>query len=737
MSPATGSGLYQIRANHNGHPPQRRSHFKEHLRTSIETHRLDIQENSDISLIMRVLGIITRTCDVPSVLHVVECLQQRGAEKIVIVGQIPGLVENLPPLPGVHLRSLSDYPLSPSTHRRTVDWFYNWAEAKGEDDSSFQEKYRIGATSYWWFFLPFVFRDVRICCQIIDACTTVLDAEKPDHVVCVDPGARPLLPYRLDRSDDLPARIWCLVARKLGYDVTALKLNSGERFRFWATYTRRRIIQGLYKSVGESLRGSLRVFVAQCTRLGMVGLKKTPKYNGGGKHRLVHFSSPAYYRHGSGNDDEEDVIAGSLMKLLNADRGWHVVDIDTEVNLPSFREFRKLCAKVRREGIACIPIESLYSPTVKEKASKLHRELLRIWRQQRTSQAFRTSLSYRSIPLWSLLCGRFEYAFETYARIAARHVEAVSEFLMKERPSVVTIEFEEGSYGRAAIIACQALGIPSVALQHGVHSDPYIPSYYFRQTALKHGTDIRACPIATKTAVFGEFTSQNLTQISAYPVEAVAVTGSAMFDSLQSAMNSLTRVNAREALDLVKSGNVVTVMSTFTVPQERKWFVQTIMHAAKRSAPGWTWLVKLHPEDPGDDYRTMAAELGLKNVKLSDRKLWETIVASNAVVACYTSTVLDAMALKRPVISPFIVGKHDFLGLLDSGAVEPVKNDFDLCAALNRLTDPSRSHELTNRAYELLKKHVFGIEGSAAQRLADLLTELATNHEHSHGQAVT
>ena len=156
------------------------------------------------------------------------------------------------------------------------------------------------------------------------------------------------------------------------------------------------------------------------------------------------------------------------------------------------------------------------------------------------------------------------------------------------------------------------------------------------------------------------------------------------------------------------------------------------MNAAKRSAPGWTWLVKLHPEDPGDDYRTMAAELGLKNVKLSDRKLWETIVASNAVVACYTSTVLDAMALKRPVISPFIVGKHDFLGLLDSGAVVPVKNDLDLCTALNRLTDPSRSHELTNRAYELLKKHVFGIEGSAAQRLADLLTELATNHEHSH-----
>ena len=139
----------------------------------------------------------------------------------------------------------------------------------------------------------------------------------------------------------------------------------------------------------------------------------------------------------------------------------------------------------------------------------------------------RDSLSYHSIPLWSLLCGRFEYAFETYARIAARHVEAVSEFLMKERPSVVTIEFEEGSYGRAAIIACQALGIPSVALQHGVHSDPYIPSYYFRQTALKHGVDIQACPIATKTAVFGEFTSQNLTQISAYPVEAVAVTGTA------------------------------------------------------------------------------------------------------------------------------------------------------------------------------------------------------------------
>ena len=73
--------------------------------------------------------------------------------------------------------------------------------------------------------------------------------------------------------------------------------------------------------------------------------------------------------------------------------------------------------------------------------------------------------------------------------------EECAEALRRVRPALLCLYAESSGWGRAALAAAEAEGVPSLALQHG---DPY-PTYF----SYLHPPDEQECPRPRRTAVFG------------------------------------------------------------------------------------------------------------------------------------------------------------------------------------------------------------------------------------------
>ena len=57
---------------------------------------------------------------------------------------------------------------------------------------------------------------------------------------------------------------------------------------------------------------------------------------------------------------------------------------------------------------------------------------------------------------------------------AVRCYEEMAAVLASVRPAVVCLYAESSGWGRAAVAACRAAGVPTVAIQHGI----VYPKYY-------------------------------------------------------------------------------------------------------------------------------------------------------------------------------------------------------------------------------------------------------------------
>jgi hypothetical protein len=666
----------------------------------------------------KILGLVNAPGEAASILRTCAALNT-GGHTLVLVALNQEIAAGL--AREGECRLLREYPVPEDFQRRALQWLDAWAE-RPVGGRSLKESLWHEGVSLWWFFLPLLAPDLLHCLQYIEAFEAVLDAEKPDLVVVADAHRRPMLPFRLKRAEDLPARVAYLVAASRGYQIHSAGSSTRARLDFCRSYLGRRLLAGLARWVGEGLDRRL--------RLALVGLGGRGRGAPRGRKKLVLFSTSAYWRQTGeveeGRRLEGDVFAGQVVRLLGEGGAWSVLDVDTEVNLPSPARYRKLYRKARHGPAPCAPIERYYDRILVRRAREQGARLRAWWQEARGEFAGEEVFAYRGVPLAGLMLGRLDYAFGEYARVVFGHLEAAAAILERERPDAVLIEYEEGSYGRAATVKARQGGVPSVALQHGMHAGPFVPAYYFRQVSWEGEGDRLGCPIPTATALFGEDTRRMLTLVSAYPPASVEVTGSAAHDLLRDQAERLSPGAARKALGVGPEGRVVTVLSSkFLESQHRVWFAETVL-GALRELPEPRVIVKLHPHETPELWRATARRLGMPEPLLLRDKLWECLAAAEAVVAWYSTAVLDAMAFARPVVIVQQPGRDRAVKFADERQVQVAGDASQLRGVLAALLeDQELRAELVRRGREILADQVYRLDGGAAARIAALINRLA------------
>src|SRR5207245_475351 len=129
----------------------------------------------------------------------------------------------------------------------------------------------------------------------------------------------------------------------------------------------------------------------------------------------------------------------------------------------------------------------------------------------------------------------------------------MAEALEATRRSVVCLYAESSGWGRAALAACRAAAVPTVAVQHGI----LYPAYY----SYRHGADEADCPRPDRTAVFGESARKILVELGHYAPESLVVTGSPKFVELLHAADALVTVESLSAVEALVLGRPVVVLN--------------------------------------------------------------------------------------------------------------------------------------------------------------------------------
>jgi hypothetical protein len=666
----------------------------------------------------KIIGIVNTRDDLAGILRDSRFGADNGSEHLIVAGD-GGLAEAVPTHIPVQL--LSHYAPAGDIQREAVQWIDEWSDRSVLGGASLKEQLAYEDVSLWWFFLPVLFPDVMRCMQYVNSYINLFAAEAPTSVVCPDVRSRPMLPFRLNRSFDLQTRVAAMVAESMGLPLRAPAASRRGQWNFWSTYLRRSATANLYGTLGRDMDRLGRKALSGIARLTVA--RRAVEGNG---RRLLLFSTPVYWRQEDVSPvapGGRDVIAGRTVDELVGGSGWQVVDIDAEVNIPCLEHYRRLWQKIRRPDVECVPLECFFDREVRRAVAVAGVPLGKLWQRLSGDGDFKDSLCYRGVSLWPLLRGRLDYLFCEYAHVAFAHIIGVDRLIATEKPDAVLIEYEEGSYGRAATVAARKRSVPSVALQHGMHGGAYIPAYYFRKTAWDQPGSLDACPVPTKTAVFGDVTRRYLTEVSSYPADAVEVTGTTIYDQALAFGGKVDKGTVRARLGLVERQTATVLSSIFIEAQDRRWFIEKTLGAITDSR--MACIVKLHPREDAGAWSDAATSMGVEQPILFKDGLWQAIAAADVVVSWYSTTILDALLLGRPVVVLRIPGKNNPESLAGTGGIQIADDRVELAAALVRIARETECEAgPSDQARRLLQDHLYKCDGKARERIAALLDEV-------------
>ena len=610
-----------------------------------------------------------------------------------------------------------DLPEGEEIKKMAIDWLDDWVDRSRAEGGSYKELATVDGIGLWWFILPVLIPDVQRCIQLIEGVTAMLKVERPERIVLVDVAGRLPYPMRLWLDDNLPGKIAQLVCAE--HKVAVRRVHPGvlHSISWLARWAKAALAVSVYYALIRDLVVCWRIWLSR-------GKPSGPSANNVGTVALI--SSPVYWRQTIDQRGEvvvDDAVAGSSAHELAA-RGYRVLGIDVDLGTPNWRQFGVLREKRKQADIDWRAIEH-YRPFTSIGARRLRKKKIRKIAHQGGSAAVREwGMAYKTVCLAGVLGSRFDFIYDRYIEQALGYMDALEHGLKREKVQLFLLVYEEGAPGRGATLIGQRHGVPTMALQHGGLSSPFVPAYYMKSVSTDPAGDPVACPIPNCTAVYGEHMRSMLVDISNYPSENVDVVGWPAYDGIVNMLQLTTQAEARAAMQLDATVPVVLVISqTFYTRENWVHYAEVVLGAAV-DMPRVQWVIKLHPSEQVEAWQERIEAYGLEGrIALYTEDLHLLLSTCDAVVSWYSTVILEAVLCRKPVVCIKIPGCLAPVDYIRDGLVVEASSTGDLERILGGVMDSAQEwKEWTSRSVQALEKYVYRPDGMASGRVADLVT---------------
>jgi hypothetical protein len=581
-------------------------------------------------------------------------------------------------------------------------WTKAWGTRPVRDGRSVRELLSWNGVSLWWFAELFLFHSTEAprYVRTIEAFHRILDAERPAEV----------------EAEGLPAEEALLLERTCAARGVLFHGHHAPPALRLALRTRLVSLRARWNGVKAAL-----------TALKAAAAPRPAAPADASKRTVLFLSHAAFWRRRPAGETEEaqayEHYFDALIPGVAGHRGLRPVVL--AVGPPD--AFRRRGPRDRlRDWMRLVPEPGPYigvgrytDRAVVHAARRAAGQAREAWRTLRGSPGMREAFSHRGVAFADLAAPDLAATLLLQLPWAVRSYEEVAAALRECRPACLVLYAESSGWGRAALAACRAAGVPTLALQHGI----LYPKYY----SYRHGPGEEDCPRPDKTAVFGQAALRLLVHMGGYDPASLVVTGSPKFDGLLASARGRDRQAARARLGAGDGDRVVLVASRYrgirpTNPALGPDFARLVR--ALEEMDGVVAVVKPHPAEPAAAY---AADLrGARRVRLAapGDDLLDLLHAADALVTVESLSAIEALVLGRPVL--ILQMPTNLRALVDDGVALGVGAGHDPAPALRRILFDAGTREALEAARRrYLSEVAAGVDGGATRRILALIADTA------------
>lgn len=552
---------------------------------------------------------------------------------------------------------------------KSVDWMKSWPD-KNLNGESFKEIFGYNGLSIWWLMENWLFYSpiwpLKPVLETIAAIKPILDKTNGD-IVFVDDGSPVSEAIKLAAGERAKAPF----RNKRGIKAKAYTM----RIFFDASYLLRKISWGILSRIYKPKSGSAKILLFSVYDWEI--LRK------GGK--VV----------------RQDTYIAPLIKYLNKE---YVKIIGIPVG--RFLGLRNIKDKLL-SGLKFNVLEQ-YDYRNAE-FSKARKAIESRWKQLKSDKKFKELFNFQGINIWKAVKPQFDAYFTARLKSHLRDYFLLKSLLEKERPSVVLYPAEMSEFGRELFHLCKKAGVKTLAIQHGVFGN-WLNVYHTK----KELSGRSACPMPTKTAVYGHAFRDTLVKKCNYPKNSVVVTGAQRFDRIAE-----KGTNIGKELGIPENKNILTLI-TSPVPRGENEALTKAVFLAVKSFSDTQMVVKIHPNESDSVYHDMKRQLASDAIIVRDIDLYDVIRSSAATMTYLSTAGMESILLGKPLIVVNLSGRADVVPYVKEKVAIGVYREEDLKPAIEKALagSPPRNAKV------FIEKYAYKNDGKASERVCKVIRRL-------------
>jgi hypothetical protein len=367
-----------------------------------------------------------------------------------------------------------------------------------------------------------------------------------------------------------------------------------------------------------------------------------------------------------------------------------------------------------------VPIQRYTNWLVVREVWRATRDARELWRRLARSSGWRQICAHRGVRFADLGLPGLAGTLLLQLPWAVRSMAEIAAVLRLVRPAGICLYSESSGWGRAALAAARAQGIPSLAIQHGI----LYPKYY----SYRHDPDEGACPLPDRTAVFGDSARRLLRELGHYPPASFVLTGCPRFDDLVKAAAAWDRDALRARFGVTPQDKLLLIASRYRGIRETHQSIGSVFERLIRGIDALdnvACLVKPHPAEPADEYEAAVKKIGARRMRVlpPSTDLTELLHAADALITVESLSAIEALVLHRPVL--ILNMPTNLKDLVVQGVAMGVPLGADPAPAVRALLfDEATQARLREARARYIRDLAGDIDGQATARIARLLREM-------------
>lgn len=479
--------------------------------------------------------------------------------------------------------------------------------------------------SLWWFIHPTIYPKIKQSISFIIKFNEFLEKEKPTKIKIFNDFTFFDIIKQICKNKNIKFEFSLL--RYFQFRISNMILEKGQKYRY-------------EKITNTKINNRKILFNRKNISISSI------------KQKII-FAIPSTYRRHiinlkTGESEKGEYIQQGIIDLIDDKDALLGIDIDY-----TFRGDTKTLSERLESDLSWIPLEILINKD--HKKSIEHKKFLKKYEQIIRNDDFKTSFVFDGIFIWKQIESTFKkMTYFSYLPLYLDLLDSLLTIFQNFKPKAIFLPYETGPFALAFIIAAKKFEIKTIGLAHAIIS-PKNPMYSYSR--LRTLQDPFGFPISDFTFVFGNHSKQVLTK-AGYPKDQIVAFGNASFFNLNKYVEILKNKPLHQKYGISKNKKIILFVTEYLQEAYYKKYgkfnydTQIWKYLLENFAGSKEWFIilKPHPTENTNIYEKILKNYNTPNFKIIQGDLFELIEISTLVVSIFTTAMMDAICLNKPVI---------------------------------------------------------------------------------------